>query len=100
MKSKKSRQIELRKAFDALRVSVVRLDGQTATWTFSLQSERTNCLKHCPDAPIFNQLRESQGVFTSEDFLSEPAVSATDIYAWRGNNQCAGVAPCKWRQPA
>jgi len=66
---------ELRKAFAAMRVSVVRLDGQTATWTFTAPKQKDQLPQPLPEAPIFNQLRESLGVFTSEDFLRESAVS-------------------------
>jgi PAS domain S-box-containing protein len=65
---------ELRKAFAAMRVSVARLDGQKATWTFSSPVQTDQLPQPLPDAPIFSQLRESLGVFTSADFLSEPAV--------------------------
>lgn len=65
---------ELRKAFAAMRVSVARLDGRTATWTYSSPKQADQFPQPLPDAPIFNQLRESLGVFTSADFLSEPAV--------------------------
>ena len=63
---------ELQKAFDALRVSVVSLEGQKAKWVFSTPKGRAKFPKMLQDTPIFNQLRESQGVFTSEDFLDEP----------------------------
>jgi PAS domain S-box-containing protein len=66
---------ELRKAFAAMRVSVVRLDGQTAICTYATP-KRKNKLPHpLPDAPIFDHLRESLGVFTSEDFLREPVIA-------------------------
>ena len=65
---------ELRKAFAALRVSVARLDDQTATWTFSAPEQNDNFPMSLPFASIFSQLRESLGVFTSDDFLSEPSV--------------------------
>ena len=67
---------ELRKAFAAMRVSVVRLDGQTkTTWTFATPKQNKKLPQSLPDAPIFDHLRESLGVFTCEDFLSEPAVA-------------------------
>jgi PAS domain S-box-containing protein len=66
---------ELRKAFAAMRVSVARLDGQTAIWTYSSPARKDNLPQPLPKAPIFDQLRESLGVFTSDDFLSEPAVA-------------------------
>lgn len=67
---------ELRKAFAAMRVSVVRLDGQTATWTFVTPRQKDKLPRQLPDAPIFDQLRESLGVFTGDDFLREPAVAS------------------------
>jgi len=66
---------ELRKAFAAMRVSVVQLDGQSVTWTFVTPKQKGSLPQPVPDAPIFSQLRESLGVFTSEDFLKEPAVA-------------------------
>ncbi len=66
---------ELRKAFAAMRVSVVRLDGQKVTWTFSSPKPKAKLPQSLPDAPLFNRLRESLGVFTSDDFLSEPAIA-------------------------
>jgi GAF domain-containing protein len=63
---------ELQKAFDALRVSVINLEGQTANWVFSTPDVIVKLPKTLQDTPIFNRLRESQGVFTSEDFLDEP----------------------------
>jgi PAS domain S-box-containing protein len=67
---------ELRKAFAAMRVSVARLDGRTATWTFSTPKSKVELPLQLPDAPIFEQLRESLGVFTGENFLREPAVAS------------------------
>ena len=63
---------ELQKAFDAKRVSVVNLDGQIATWVFATPKARAKLPKTLRETPIFNHLRESQGVFTSKDFLNEP----------------------------
>jgi GAF domain-containing protein/nitrogen-specific signal transduction histidine kinase len=65
---------ELRKAFAAMRVSVARIDGQMATWIFSAPKQDDQLPQPLPKAPIFGQLRESLGVFTSDDFLSEPSV--------------------------
>jgi GAF domain-containing protein len=66
--------IELRKAFAAMQVSVVHLDGQSATWTFSTPEQKEKLPQTLPDTSLFNHLRESLGVFTTEDFLREPAV--------------------------
>lgn len=63
---------ELRRAFAAMRVSVVQLDGQTANWIIALPKRKAKLPQSLPDAPVFNHLRESQGVYTSEDFLNEP----------------------------
>ena len=62
----------MQKAFDASRVSVVSLEGQKASWVFSTPKVRDKLPKILPDTSIFNHLRESQGVFTSENFLDEP----------------------------
>jgi PAS domain S-box-containing protein len=65
---------ELRKAFAAMRVSIARLEGQAATWTYSSPSQEGSLPLSLPNAPIFSQLRESLGVFTCDDFLSERLV--------------------------
>jgi GAF domain-containing protein len=65
--------IELRKALAAMRVSVARLDGSTASWTYSSPSHHNELPKSLPTAQVFEQLRESLGVMTSDDFLREPS---------------------------
>jgi len=62
---------ELQKAFSAIRTSAISLEGQTATWIYATPMGKAKLPKLMPDTPIFNHLRESQGVFTSEDFLKE-----------------------------
>ena len=63
---------ELQNAFEAKRVSGVNLDGQTATWVFSTPKVNVKLPKILQETPMFNHLRESRGVFTSENFLNEP----------------------------
>jgi signal transduction histidine kinase len=53
-------------------VSVVNFEGQVANWTFVTPKRRSKLPKTLPDAPIFNHMRESLGVYTSGDFLQEP----------------------------
>lgn len=67
--------VELRKAFAAMRVSVVQLEGQSATWTFATPKRNAKLPQTLPDAPIFEHLRESHGVFTTKDFLGESTVA-------------------------
>lgn len=67
---------ELQKAFDALRVSVVSLEGRRASWVFSTPKVRAKLPKILQDTSIFDRLRESQGVFTSKDFLDEPDLAS------------------------
>ena len=66
---------ELRKAFAAMRVSVARLDGQTAIWTFTSPKQDETLPQPLPSAPVFAHLRESLGVFTSDDFMKEVALA-------------------------
>ena len=68
----KATVVELRKAFGALRASVVNLEGQTPTWVFTTPNVKAKLPQTLPNTPLFNHLRESRGVFTSEDFLDEP----------------------------
>ena len=63
---------ELHQAFSALNVSVVNLGGQVVTWSFATAEQKYKLPKQLPDSPIFNRMRESQGVFTSENFKKEP----------------------------
>ena len=63
---------ELRQAFGALRVPVVSLEGQTPTWVFTTPDINAKLPQPLQEIPLFNHLRESRGVFTSEDFLNEP----------------------------
>jgi PAS domain S-box-containing protein len=62
---------ELQMAFGAMYVSVVRLEGQITTWTYITPEKKVDLPQSLPDAPIFGHLRESLGVFTTGDFLSE-----------------------------
>ena len=67
---------ELRKAFAAMRVSVVLVGDKTADWILTTPERNDNLPQALPYAPVFDQLRESHGVFASEDFLEEPLLSS------------------------
>ncbi len=67
---------ELRQAFGALRVSIVSLEGQTITWVFTTPDSNTKLPQTLQETPLFDHLRESRGVFTSEDFLDEPDMAS------------------------
>jgi K+-sensing histidine kinase KdpD len=63
---------ELQKEFEAIRVSAVILEGKSANWIFSSPKVRLKLPKSLPAAPVFDRMRESLGVFSTEDFISEP----------------------------
>ncbi len=67
---------ELRKAFAAQRISVVSIDDQTASWTFSTPKRKSKLPKSLPNAPVFKQLHESQGVYNCENILDEPDLTS------------------------
>ncbi len=62
---------ELLQAFKALRVSVVDLDTETPVWSYTVPESSHDLPFTLADAPIFEQIRNSLGVFTREDTSSE-----------------------------
>ncbi|MFZ5911025.1 MAG: GAF domain-containing protein [Chloroflexota bacterium] len=62
---------ELLQAFGADRVSVVNLEGQTPSWTYSTPGDGQLLPISLPNVPIFSHMRDSLGVFTREDALKE-----------------------------
>ncbi len=63
---------ELFKGLGVRRVSVVTFERGQAYWKVTTPRIRTKLPKPLPDAPIFNRLRESLGIFNTDDVHSEP----------------------------
>ncbi len=79
---------ELQKEFGALRVSAVTIDGESANWILSTPGVKSKLPKHLPDNPIFGRLRESLGVYASEDILAEPDFGELSVML---GNQSTGL---------
>ncbi|MFN3492407.1 MAG: GAF domain-containing protein, partial [Anaerolineales bacterium] len=63
---------ELLKGLNAKRVSVVTFERGQALWKIATPRIRAKLPRVLPDAPIFSRLRESLGVFNTDDVRSEP----------------------------
>jgi GAF domain-containing protein len=63
---------ELSKGLGVQRVFVVTFERSQAYWKFTVPRTRHKLPKPLPDAPIFSRLRESLGVFNTEDASREP----------------------------
>jgi GAF domain-containing protein/nitrogen-specific signal transduction histidine kinase len=63
---------ELLKGLGAQRVSVVTFERGQANWKFTTPKMGERLPKSLPDAPIFSRLRESLGIFNTEDARAEP----------------------------
>lgn len=63
---------ELHKGLGVERVSVVTFERGRALWTFTTPRTRHKLPKPLPEAPIFHRLRESLGIFNTDDARSEP----------------------------
>lgn len=63
---------ELRSALDVHRTSVVVFEREKAQWIAVSPSIQGNLPRQLPDAPLFSRLRESLGVFNTEDVKTEP----------------------------
>ena len=63
---------ELFQGLGASRVSVVTFERGQNLWKYTLPRIRAKLPRILPDAPIFNRLRESQGIFNTDDVRSEP----------------------------
>ncbi len=63
---------ELMDALDAPSASVITFERGYAVWKYALPGGRTRLPQQLPDAPIFERLRESLGVFTTDSVESEP----------------------------
>ncbi len=63
---------ELLKGLGAQRVSVVTFERGQASWKLSAPRMRVKLPRLLPEAPIFNRLRESLGIFNTDDARHEP----------------------------
>jgi len=63
---------ELLKGLGVRRVSVVTFERGKAFWKITTPRVRFKLPKQLPDAPIFNRLRESLGIFNTDNVSNEP----------------------------
>ncbi|HEX2698295.1 MAG TPA: GAF domain-containing protein, partial [Anaerolineales bacterium] len=62
---------ELQRALNIKRVSVVSFERGQAMWVASSPQPRQTLPQVLPDAPLFNRLRESLGIFNTDDVKNE-----------------------------
>jgi len=67
---------ELLKGLNARRVSVVTFERGQAYWKIATPRIRAKLPRLLPDAPIFSRLRESLGIFNTDDVRSEPDLAS------------------------
>ena len=63
---------ELLKSLNARRVSLVTFERGRALWKLSAPRSRTKLPKPLPHTPIFDRLRESLGIFNTDNVRNEP----------------------------
>ncbi len=63
---------ELLKGLSVKRVSIVTFERGQAYWKITTPRTRIKLPRALPDAPIFNRLRESLGIFNTDDVRNEP----------------------------
>ena len=67
---------ELLKGLDVRRVSVVTFERGQAYWKITAPRMRTKLPRPLPDSPIFSRLRESLGIFNTDDVRNEPDLAS------------------------
>lgn len=67
---------ELYRGLNPKRVSVVTFERGQAYWKIAIPRIRAKLPRLLPDAPIFGRLRESMGIFNTDDVRSEPDLSS------------------------
>ena len=78
---------EVLKGLGVRRVSVVTFERGQALWKITTPKVRFKLPKPLPDAPIFNRLRESLGIFNTDDVRNEPDLA--DLTEMLGENTTA-----------
>lgn len=63
---------ELLQGLSASRVSIVTFERGQNLWKYTTPRMRAKLPRILPDAPIFSRLRESQGIFNTDDVRAEP----------------------------
>jgi GAF domain-containing protein len=63
---------EIQDALNVPRVSIVTFERGMALWNFSYPKPSERLPKNLPDAPIFQRLQESLGVFSTDEVNTEP----------------------------
>ena len=91
---------ELIDALNAPRVSVVMFERGDAVWKYALPKTKSKLPQNLPDAPIFNRLQESLGVFTTDSVSTEPDLAPSEQFPGRGNAFPARPAACERCKPA
>ncbi len=73
---------ELLKGLNASRVSVVTFERGQALWKIATPRIRAKLPRILPDAPIFSRLRESLGIFNTDNIRNEPDLhSIADMFS-------------------
>jgi PAS domain S-box-containing protein len=75
---------ELLQGLSASRVSIVTFERGQNLWKYTAPRIRAKLPRILPDAPIFNRLRESQGIFNTDDVRTEPDL--TSVLEMLGEN--------------
>jgi GAF domain-containing protein len=75
---------ELMDALNVANVSVVVFERGSAVWKYSLPNPRAKLPQKLPDAPLFNRLRESLGVFATDTVNAEPDLTPLGSFLGEG----------------
>ncbi len=75
---------ELQDALNSTRISIVAIERGNPIWKYSIPKSKTKLPVKLPDAPIFQRLRESLGVFVTDSLNAEPDL--TPLRAFLGES--------------
>ncbi|MGB8984530.1 MAG: GAF domain-containing protein, partial [Anaerolineales bacterium] len=75
---------ELMDALNAPNASVVTFERGRALWKYSLPKAKASLPRQLPDAPIFQRLQESLGVFTTDAVSEEPDLALLGSFLGAG----------------
>jgi GAF domain-containing protein len=75
---------ELMDALNAPNVSVVMFERGSAIWKYAVPRNNIKLPQKLPDAPIFNRLKESLGVFTTDAVNAEPDLAPLGKFLGEG----------------